>query len=132
MPRYSFHVPDPELSELRERLMLLKSAVTLLRLRNELKYSDDQPRWPAGDPRGGQWRPKEGGEGEGYEEGDGEDRGAFFATDSDSLSSFGEAPDGTLIETSGTSGFSSTEEQMTVQQFRSAFCQASIREVLPG
>jgi hypothetical protein len=72
MPRYSFHIPDPELCELRERLMLLKSAVTLLRLRNELKYSDDQPRWPAGDPRGGRWRPKEDGEGEASQGLDGE------------------------------------------------------------
>jgi hypothetical protein len=51
---------------------------------------------PAGDPRGGQWRPLEGGEEE-----DGEDRGAFFATENNSLSSFGEAPDGTPIEPVG-------------------------------
>jgi hypothetical protein len=71
---------------LREVLLLLKCGVTLLRFRNELKkelkYSDDQPRWSAGDPRGGQWRPKEGGEGD--------------ETSSDG--SFGVAPDGTLIE----------------------------------
>jgi hypothetical protein len=72
--RYPFDPPDPELSDLREMLLLLKCGVTLLRLRqdlkyhelkyHELKYSDDQPRWPAGDPLGGQWRPLEGGEGD--------------------------------------------------------------------
>jgi hypothetical protein len=102
---------------IREDLLLLKTCLAAMRVRLELKYSDTQPRWPAGDPRGGQWMPIE--NGEYYESAEGDDN-------------FGEAPDGTAIEPSGTSGFSSKEEQMTVQQFRSAYCQASIREVLPG
>jgi hypothetical protein len=77
---------------LREVLLLLKCGVTLLRLRNELKYheikySDDQPRWPEGHPLGGQWRPKES-EGE---------AGSTF----DAYGGYGEAPDGTPIEPVG-------------------------------
>lgn len=43
-------------------LLLVKSGLALIRLRDELKYSESQPRWPGGDPRGGQWRPLEGAE----------------------------------------------------------------------
>ena len=42
-------------------LLLLQACLGAMRVRLELKYSENQPRWPAGDPRGGQWRPKEGG-----------------------------------------------------------------------
>jgi hypothetical protein len=59
-----FAPPYPELAELLDMLLLVKSGLALIRLRDELKYSESQPRWPEGDPRGGQWRPKEGGEGE--------------------------------------------------------------------
>lgn len=75
--------PHPSLFEqIRRDLLALKACVQALRLREELKYSPDQPRWPEGHPLGGQWRPKEGGEGEEGDLGDG----------------FGIAPDGTLIE----------------------------------
>jgi len=77
-----------------------------MRVRLELKYSDTQPRWPAGDPRGGQWRPKEGGEGgEEYDE---------------SLDKFGVAPDGTPIELVG--GIPEDKLNWTTQQFMSAYC----------
>ena len=46
-----------------QNLLLLKACLGAMRVRLELKYSDTQPRWPAGDPRGGQWMPEEGGEG---------------------------------------------------------------------
>jgi hypothetical protein len=46
---------------IREDLLLLKTYLAAMRVRLELKYSENQPRWPAGDPRGGQWMPKEGG-----------------------------------------------------------------------
>jgi hypothetical protein len=73
-----------EVLSIREDLLLLKACLAAMRVRLELKYSENQPRWPAGDPRGGQWMPKEGGEGgEEYDE---------------SLDAFGVAPDGTLIE----------------------------------
>ncbi|MCA3596641.1 MAG: hypothetical protein IOC64_00855 [Methylobacterium sp.] len=45
----------------RQDLLLIKACLAAMRVRLELKYSDTQARWPAGDPRGGQWRPKEGG-----------------------------------------------------------------------
>jgi hypothetical protein len=125
--RYPFDPPDPELSDLREMLLLLKCGVTLLRLRqdlkyhelkyHELKYSDDQPRWPAGDPLGGQWRPLEGGEGE--------ENGGEASTEG-----FGETPDGTPIEPVG--GIPEDKLNWTTQQFMSAYCQAGIREVMPG
>jgi hypothetical protein len=133
--RYPFDPLDPELADLREMLALLKCGVTLLRLRqdlkyHEMKYSDDQPRWPMGDPRGGQWRPLEGGEGEDSEAGgDGEDGGGFFAIDNDSLS-FGEAPDGTPIEP--VAGIPDDKLNWTTQQFMSAYCKGRIREVMPG
>jgi hypothetical protein len=111
-------------------LLALKACVQTLRLWDELKYAPDQPRWPEGHPLGGQWKPKEGGEGEGYEEGDGEDRGAFFATENDSLSSFGEAPDGTLIEP--VAGIPDSEKGSTVQSFMSRYCNAGIRSEMPG
>lgn len=58
--------PHPSLFEpIRRDLLALKACVQALRLREELKYSPDQPRWPEGHPLGGQWRPKEAGEGEG-------------------------------------------------------------------
>jgi hypothetical protein len=44
----------------------------------------------------------------------------------------GIAPDGTPIDRTGTSGFSTDEKQMTVQQFKSKFCRGDIRAVLPG
>lgn len=44
----------------------------------------------------------------------------------------GTAPDGTVIDRTGTSGFSAEEKQMTVQQFKSSFCRGDIRAVLPG
>jgi hypothetical protein len=52
-----------EVLSIREDLLLLKACLAAMRVRLELKYSDTQPRWPAGDPRGGQWMPEEGGEG---------------------------------------------------------------------
>jgi hypothetical protein len=58
------------------------------------------------------------------------DRGAFFATENDSLSSFGEAPDGTPVEPVG--GIPEDKLNWTTQQFMSAFCMGSIREVMPG
>ncbi len=112
--------------QVRQDLLLLKACLAAMRVRLELKYSDMQPRWPAGDPRGGQWRPLEGG-GDGSV-GDPPEQGD--ASESDF--GYGEAPDGTLIEPAGTSGFSRDEQQMTVQQFRSAYCNADIRAVLPG
>ncbi len=48
--------------QVRQDVLLLKACLAAMRVRLELKYSDTQPRWPAGDPRGGRWRPKEGGE----------------------------------------------------------------------
>jgi len=86
-----------------------------MRVRLELKYSDTQPRWPAGDPRGGQWRPKEGGGGEAPE----------FSEDS-----LGEAPDGTPIDVVG--GIPEDKLNWTTQQFMSAYCRADIRRVMPG
>jgi hypothetical protein len=50
-----------ELSEIRSDLLALKACITAMRLIDEMKYSADQPRWPAGDPLCGQWRPGEGG-----------------------------------------------------------------------
>jgi hypothetical protein len=86
-----------------------------MRVRLELKYSDTQPRWPAGDPRGGQWRPKEGGGGEAPE----------FSEDS-----LGEAPDGTPIDAVG--GIPEDKLNWTTQQFMSAYCKARIRAEMPG
>jgi len=102
-------------------LLLLKACLAAMRVRLELKCSDTQPRWPAGDPRGGQWRPKEGGGSiESVEQGhasEGED-------------SFGEAPDGTPID--GVGGIPEDKLNWTTQQFMSAYCLGSIREVMPG
>jgi hypothetical protein len=110
-----FAPPYPELAELLDMLLLVKSGLALIRLRDELKYSEDQPRWPEGDPRGGQWRPKEGGEGD---------------SGSDPFSGFGEAPDGTLIEPVG--GIPEDKLNWTTRQFMSAYCKGNIREVVPG
>jgi hypothetical protein len=108
--------PSP-LAPLRDVLLVLKACVQTLRLRDELKYSDDQPRWPEGHPLGGQWKPKETGEGE--------ENGSEASTEG-----FGEAPDGTPIEPVG--GIPEDKLNWTTQQFMSAYCQAGIREVMPG
>jgi hypothetical protein len=42
-----------EVVSIRNDLLLLKTRLAAMRVRLELKYSDTQPRWPAGDPRGG-------------------------------------------------------------------------------
>lgn len=87
-----------------------------LKARREEKYSPGQPRdWH------GRWT---GGGGDTKQPAD-----ESFASSRDS---FGTAPDGTPIEAAGTSGFTTNEEKMTVQSFRSAYCLGSIREVLPG
>ncbi|MCA3627748.1 MAG: hypothetical protein IOC49_10955 [Methylobacterium sp.] len=93
-----------------------------MRVRLELKYSDTQPRWPAGDPRGGQWRPKEGGDGENAAD----EQGSL----SDGSDLFGETPDGTPIELFG--GIPEDKRNWTTQQFMSAYCRGRIREVMPG
>ena len=110
-----------EVLSIREDLLLLKACLAAMRVRLELKYSENQPRWPAGDPRGGQWRPKEGGGSiESVEQGhasEGED-------------SFGEAPDGTPID--GVGGIPEDKLNWTTQQFMSAYCKARIRAEMPG
>lgn len=56
--------PQPSPFEpIRDVLLVLKACVQTLRQLDERKYSPDQPRWSIGDPRGGQWKPKEGGNG---------------------------------------------------------------------
>ena len=105
-----------------EDLLLLKACLAAMRVRLELKYSDTQPRWPAGDPRGGQWRPKEGGDGENAAD----EQGSL----SDGSDLFGEAPDGTPIELVG--GIPEDKLNWTTQQFMSAYCRADIRRVMPG
>jgi hypothetical protein len=94
--RYSSQ-SDPEFAHavetVRQDLLLIKACLAAMRVRLELKYSDTQPRWPAGDPRGGQWRPKEGGDGENAAD----EQGSL----SDGSALFGEAPDGTPIEPAG-------------------------------
>jgi hypothetical protein len=118
-PPSGFHA---ELSEIRSDLLALKACITAMRLIDEMKYSADQPRWPAGDPRGGQWMPAEGGE-EGERQED-------IPEDSESLSAFGEAPDGTPIEPVG--GIPEDKLNWTTQQFMSTYCLGRIREVMPG
>jgi hypothetical protein len=81
-----------------------------------MSRTEEQPRWPEGHPRGGQWRPKEGGEGE--------------EENLDSSQSLGEAPDGTSIEPVG--GIPEDKLNWTTQQFMSAYCKGNIREVMPG
>ena len=111
-----------EVLSIREDLLLLKACLAAMRVRLELKYSDTQPRWPAGDPRGGQWRPKEGGDGENAAD----EQGSL----SDGSDLFGEAPDGTPIELVG--GIPEDKLNWTTQQFMSAYCRADIRRVMPG
>lgn len=87
----------------------------LLALQREVKYSPDQPRdWH------GRWTSGSGEEPTASE--NPTEPGEFY----------GEAPDGTTVDETGTSGFSKDQENMTVQAFRSAYCLGSIREVLPG
>ena len=120
--------PDPDLAELLELrgyLLIMKNGLTALQVACELKYSPDQPRWPAGYPRGGQWMPKEGGE-----EGVPEELERDAAEDSESLSAFGEAPDETPIEPVG--GIPESEKGSTVQSFMSRYCNAGTRAEMPG
>jgi hypothetical protein len=123
--RYSSQ-SDPEFAHaveaVRQDLLLIKACLAAMRVRLELKYSDTQPRWPAGDPRGGQWRPKEGGDGENAAD----EQGSL----SDASDLFGEAPDGTPIELVG--GIPEDKLNWTTQQFMSAYCRGRIREVVPG
>ncbi len=103
----------------RETLARIRSELDdirrVLALRREMKYSPDQPRdWH------GRWT-----------SGSGEESTASESS-TESGGFYGEAPDGTTVDETGTSGFSKDQENMTVQAFRSAFCLGSIREVLPG
>ncbi len=123
--RYSSQ-SDPEFAHavetVRQDLLLIKACLAAMRVRLELKYSDTQARWPAGDPRGGQWRPKEGG--------DGENAAGEQGSLSDGSDLFGEAPDGTPIELVG--GIPEDKRNWTTQQFMSAYCNARIRAEMPG
>ncbi len=89
--RYSSQ-SDPEFAHavetVRQDLLLIKACLAAMRVRLELKYSDTQPRWPAGDPRGGRWRPINTGGETSRVEGQG----------------YGEAPDGTSIDPAGALG----------------------------
>jgi hypothetical protein len=97
-----------------------------LKVRREEKYSPEQPRDELG-----RWAPWDGHGDDAPQTSDGtltSGRGDF----GDGNGEFRTAPDGTPIEPAGTSGFTSAQENMTVQSFRSAYCLGSIREVLPG
>ena len=52
-----------ELLALRDELMQIKAELARRRLEDEAKYSPSQPRVPAGNPRGGQWTDRSGGQG---------------------------------------------------------------------
>jgi hypothetical protein len=51
------------LEALRDELMQVKAELARRRLQDETKYSPSQPRVPAGNPRGGQWTDRSGGQG---------------------------------------------------------------------
>ena len=112
--RIDMHLEALELpvQEALQNLLLLKACLAAMRVRLELKFSENQPRWPAGDPRGGQWWPKEGGGGENAAD----EQGSL----SDGSDLFGEAPDGTPIELVG--GIPEDKLNWTTQQFMSAYC----------
>ena len=106
-----YHGRNSWLQAQRFKLLLIERLIK----RVELKYSDDQPRWPEGRPHGGQWKPKEAGsEGEEGNSGEG----------------FVLAPDGMQIEPIG--GIPNDKLNWTTQQFMSAYCEGSIRAVMPG
>lgn len=98
------------LSRIRDELDDIRRVLVL---RREMKYSPDQPRdWH------GRWTDGGGGEaasGEGTTE---------------SGESFGEAPDGTKVES--IAGIPDNEKNSTVQSFMSRYCDAGIRAVMPG
>jgi hypothetical protein len=94
------------LAALRDELMEVKAELARRRREDEAKYSPSQPRVPAGNPHGGQWTDRSGGQGGGgfggfaSGEGDASAEGAGLSQDADLTLPMGNVDIGDVSESS--------------------------------